>query len=221
MAETKINEAGKVIETVELNGRQGIMEVMSGSAEDAFVSEAGKVVKEIEIDGKKGRMPVVSIQGGGVSPEVLKGYVKEVPNPEIVGSEIVETNVKAGQYTAMGVASNGKTYFCGYGFGIKVLNKDTGIIEDTNVTTGGYFVMGIASNGKTYFCANGVIKVLDDETGAIENTNITVGSYGAMGIASDGRTYFISATKGIMVLQHTYSDETYVRIALPKLSEVI
>ncbi|MDR1348098.1 MAG: WD40 repeat domain-containing protein, partial [Prevotellaceae bacterium] len=140
--------------------------------------------------------------GGGISPEVLKGYVKEVPNPEIVGSEIVETNIKAGYYEAMGIASNGKTYFCGRSNnGIKVLDDDTGIIEDTNITSSFYKAMGIASNDRTYFCGGAGIKVLNDDTGIIEDTNITSGYYEAMGIASDDRTYFCgSSSNGIKVL---------------------
>ncbi|MDR1348307.1 MAG: hypothetical protein LBJ63_07800, partial [Prevotellaceae bacterium] len=61
-------------------------------------------------------------RGGGISPEVLKGYVKEVPNPEIVGSEIVETNIITGNYNAIGNSFNGDTYFGGpYNSGIKIV----------------------------------------------------------------------------------------------------
>jgi streptogramin lyase len=143
-------------------------------------------------------------KGGGVSPEDLDGYVKEVPDPEIVSSEVVDTNVMEEEsYYTIGIASNGKTYFCsngGIGSGIKVLNDATGEIEDTNVTSG-YSTMGIASNGKTYFWDGnfGGIKVLNEETGEIEDTNVTSYTNYTMVIASDGKTYFCGSY-GIKVL---------------------
>jgi hypothetical protein len=133
--------------------------------------------------------------GSGVSPEVLAGYVKDVPNPEIVSSEIIDTNIfETGSYGNMGIASNGRTYFFGeYANGIKVLNDTTGIIEDTNITEDYWSGFGIASNGKTYFGGRGIY-VLNDATGEIVDVNAPYGSnFHSMIIASNGKTYFIGS----------------------------
>jgi hypothetical protein len=96
------------------------------------------------------------------------------------------------------VASNGKTYVCGRGKGIRLLDESTGTLSTTNITSGNYYYGIVASNGKTYFVGLGGIKVLNDSTGNIDNTNITSGDYYCCGIASNGRTYF--GGTGIKVL---------------------
>jgi streptogramin lyase len=130
-------------------------------------------------------------ENGSVSPEVLEGYVKEVPKPDST-SAIVKIGNEV--FYSLGVASDGKTYFCGYNNnGIKVLDDETGVIGSTNITTGNFYALGIASDGKTYFISSAKgIKVLNDSTGVIENTNVTTGTYNALGIASNSKTYFCS-----------------------------
>jgi hypothetical protein len=87
--------------------------------------------------------------------EDLKGYVKEVPNPAVVKSEVVDTNVTSGTISFLGIASDGRTYFGGSSNnGIYVLDDATGNIVPTNVTSGNYSAIGIGSDGRTYFWGN-------------------------------------------------------------------
>ena len=119
----------------------------------------------------------------------LKDYIREVPKP---GTVMHIKGIADGRCEPLiAEASNGKTYFCCNYSGIKVLNNDTGELENTNISTGEYAGACIASNGKTYFLGWGAgIKVLNDVTGAIENTNIGTGYYRSAIIASNGKTYF-------------------------------
>jgi hypothetical protein len=138
--------------------------------------------------------------GGGVSPEVLKDYVREVPKPDSTSAIVKIAN---NNFYAIGIASNRRTYFIGDGsMGIKVLNDATGLLEDTNIEYGNFYGLGIASNGKTYFLGYSMygIKVLNDATGLIEDTNIEDGDYNSMLIASNGKTYFAGYGSGIKVL---------------------
>jgi hypothetical protein len=144
---------------------------------------------------------------GGVE---ASGYVREVPEPVLVSDNIEATNVTGGDWRAIGIGSDGKTYFCCFSGGIKVLNDATGAIENTNITSDSCRAIGIASNGKTYFGFETTgIKVLNDATGAIENTNITSGYYFAIGIASNGKTYFCGS--GINFLNLVYTDGQFIR----------
>ncbi|MDR1114628.1 MAG: hypothetical protein LBL33_00455 [Tannerella sp.] len=111
-----------------------------------------------------------------------------------------------------GNSSDGRTYFCGYDSGIKVLDDATGSIVDTNITSGFYQAVSAGSDKETYFCGgldNG-IRVLNELTGDIIPTNIMAGSYYAAGTGSDGRTYFCG-NNGIKILNIVYSGEKYLR----------
>jgi hypothetical protein len=125
----------------------------------------------------------------------LKGYVKEVPDPAVVKSEIVDTDIVTSGFRVIGTGSDGRTYFCGEY--IYVLDPDTGKIVEMAYLQSYVVAMGIGSDGRTYFCNSYGIYVLNEAGNNV--SFIVAGDFRVIGTGSDGRTYFCGAA-GIFVL---------------------